>query len=126
MRFVLNYKKFAYLALICWLLASLGGVCLHLCFDGSEPTSAVYFDTLDSSHMQHNDDAMHDDANINLNQSILTQLSHFSIPLIMALVLLMPLLQIQKSSYFLFLQTYSPRNIFTLSPPLRAPPFLHA
>jgi hypothetical protein len=110
--------------LVFWLFGNLMGTHGHFCFDGQEPPMSVHMDII-GDHIEHHDaNELHQDADINLMQSILAKFSKIDIGLVLlatlALIFLIFPSRIFTHSYFAFYPSVSHH----WRPLLRAPPFI--
>lgn len=121
----LQHHKFAYCALIFWLLASLSGMHGHFCFDGKEAPISVHIDVM-AEHPEHHADEHHIDADVDILKLVLAKLVKIDVPLLLTVALMLMALCAQQNLFFARYSRYSPRRILGLRPPLRAPPFFPA
>lgn len=111
----------AFLALALWLLGNWLGAHGHFCFDGQEPPVSVHMHLLDS-HPEHHADEQHQDADIELGQSVVAKLGKIDLGLVLcaALALIfLPLPGVVLGTTYQ--QVYPPLSLFW-RPWLRAPP----
>lgn len=111
----------AFVALALWLLGNWAGAHGHYCFDGQEPQVSVHMDVM-GGHLDHHEDEVHQDADVNWLQSVIAKLSKIDVGLMLFATLAL-LLAIRPATplidfYRTFLKTSLPHS----RPPLRAPP----
>jgi hypothetical protein len=114
-------SHFAFLAFIFWLLGNWVGAHGHFCFDGQEPPVSVHMGVI-SDHVEHPADAGHQDANIDLVQSVLAKLSKVEVGLILLSLLALALLILPTAIFITAYRRFYPRISLHWRPLLRAPP----
>jgi len=119
-----HHKNYAYIALLIWLVASLGGMHGHYCFDGGEPPVSVHFDAVSGPDADHDAaDKMHVDVDTNPAQTTAIKLLKFDLPFLALALLLVVIWPITRGQFNYFSNTPSSWLTVTgLRPPLRAPP----
>lgn len=124
MRKLFHHRKYAYLALLIWVVASLSGMHGHYCFDGGEPPVSVHFDTVDGPDADHNaSNKMHIDVDNNPAQTNVIKSLTLDLPflaLALFLVFAWPIVRGQSNYH-----SKTPSSWLTVTgfrPPLRAPP----
>ena len=119
---IVDSKAVLHTAVLVLVLALVGDICSHYCFDGQEPPVIVHFDNL-SGHPDHEDQVHSDVDREVLSDILLTKLTDQDQPLLLSALL------------FLFALVAPPRQqagpdngspywqiSTSLRPPLRAPP----
>lgn len=114
--------QFAFVAFALWLLGSLLGAHGHFCFDGQEPPVSVHMHAL-SDHPEHHADEEHQDADVDLLQSVIAKVSQLDLGLLLLAVISLLLVQHTKSILVSRYSAFIPTPIPFTHPPLRAPPF---
>lgn len=122
-----HYKILAFAALFFWLITGLNGAHGHFCFDGQEPPVSLHLGVA-AEHQEHEhhesyeSEQQHVDMDVDFSQSLMVKFFKFDLPLLLlaTLVLLVCLLPVRVLVTY---QLITIRRIFTLHPPLRAPPF---
>jgi len=113
---------YAFIALAFWLLANWGGAYAHLCFDGKEPPVSVHMEMM-GGHLDHHDGEPHQDADVNLLQSVVAKLSKIDLGLVLVALVVLALSATSQRPllrpYVLLLPSVFPHS----RPLLRAPPF---
>jgi hypothetical protein len=111
----------AVVALLFWLLSNWAGTHGHYCFDGQEPPMSVHMDVM-GGHLEHHPDEIHQDADIDLTQSILAKLSKIELDMLLLIALVLVLVRLPAillSSTYL---SFCPPAALYRRPLLRAPP----
>ncbi len=121
MQRILNYKVFAFAALLVWLLASWSGAHGHLCFDGQEPPVSVHIHAPDM-HADHDSDQNHVDANVDIGQLAPAKSLKVDSPFVLIAAYLFAWLFSKPAQIFVHYFRFTPSQQFGLRPPLRAPP----
>jgi hypothetical protein len=111
---------FAFLALALWLLGNWAGAHGHFCFDGQEPPVSVHMDVMDG-HLEHHGNEVHQDADIELDQTLLAKLGKIELGLILFAAALL-LLILPKPVFTCIYHPFYPRISLHRRPLLRAPP----
>lgn len=123
-----HYKILAFAALFFWLITGLNGAHGHFCFDGQEPPVSLHLGVA-AEHQEHEHHELHDeseqqhlDMDVDFSQSLMVKFFKYDLPILVitALVLLVCLL---PARLLIIHQPIIICRIFTLHPPLRAPPF---
>lgn len=114
---------YAFVALIFWLLSSWAGAHGHFCFDGQEPPISVHMHLDGHEVHDHHPDEVHQDADIELGQSVLAKLSKVDLGLVLLAALALVLLILPRARFpHVYSGFYPPRSPHW-RPLLRAPPF---
>ena len=119
----LFHRKYAYVALLVWLFASLSGMHGHYCFDGKEPPVSVHFDMV--SEHEHADEAEHNDFDSKASAFAMLKIFNLDLPFLAAalcVLLVWPL--VRRQAYAIANTPYSWLVVTNLRPPLRAPPVI--
>lgn len=115
-----------YLILICAvLLTRLGGVHLHLCFDGQEPPASIHVNDDGAHNDRHHVNGDHTDKDVAVFDAVLTKGKGFAdAPILLAACLLLLLLLRPASGQWPLAAFYRvfPLQPCALRPPLRGPP----
>lgn len=121
---LIHQKKYAYIALFIWFIASLTGMHGHYCFDGTEPPVSVHFDAVDGPDADHDAlSKMHVDVDNNPAQTSAIKVLNADLPLFaLALFLVFVWPVIRGQQYDLSKTPSSWLTVIGLRPPLRAPP----
>ncbi len=114
-------KTFVYASLLFWLLASIGGMHGHYCFDGQEPPVSVHLEVM-PEHPEHHDQEHHVDADVDLLTLVFAKLVKFDVPLLLTALLFLLALSRQQPGFFSRYSHHYSRRVIGLRPPLRAPP----
>ncbi len=127
-------RKLVFLVVcLAFLLMRVGGAHLHVCLDGSEAPSAMHFADSGLHHTEaepnghaggHDEDAHHDDVEVNLASDLIAKLSSLDLPVIAGLlfVVLALLPWVRTPAPPTPVDTRISRSPLHLRPPLRGPP----
>lgn len=113
---------FAFIALALWLLSNWAGAHGHFCFDGKEPPISVHMHLDGHEAHDHHPDEAHQDADIELTQSVLAKLSKIDLGLILFAALALALLILPTALFIGAYRAFYPRIALHWRPLLRAPP----
>jgi hypothetical protein len=114
---------YAFAALVFWLLSSWAGAHGHFCFDGQEPPISVHMHLDGHEVHDHHPDEVHQDADIELGQSVLAKLSKVDLGLALLAALALVLLILPRALFPPVYPGFYPSRSPHWRPLLRAPPF---
>ena len=114
--------QFAFIALTLWLLSNWAGAHGHFCFDGQEPPISVHMHLDGHEPHSHHPDEVHQDADIELTQSVLAKLSKIDLGLILLAALALALLILPTPLFTSAYRAFYPSISLHWRPLLRAPP----
>ena len=118
---LLRFKQLAFVALLLWLIAGLGGVHSHFCFDGKEPPMSVHMDVI-GGHSEHAESEEHRDVDVDMSPSVAVKYLKIDLPLLAVLALILVACKTMKKNFHSVYSSFSPQRVSGLRPPLRAPP----
>ena len=118
--------QFAFVAFAFWLLSSWAGTHGHFCFDGQEPPVSIHMSVM-GEHLEHHADEVHQDADVDLAQSVLAQstlakLSKIDWALVLIAAFSLALLVLPAARFSCVYRAFYPRISLYWRPLLRAPP----
>ncbi|MFO1387989.1 hypothetical protein [Cellvibrio sp.] len=124
MKKLVHHKKYAYIALLIWFIASLTGMHGHYCFDGGEPPVSVHFDVVDGPDVDHNAlGKVHIDVDNNPAQASAIKVFNLDLPFLALALFLVFVWPVIRGQHYNLSNTPSAWLTVTgLRPPLRAPP----
>lgn len=115
---------FAFLALALWLLGNWMGAHSHFCFDGQEPPVSVHMHMhMLGEHPEHHGDEEHQDADVDLLQSVLAKLTKLDQGLLLLALVLLLLPRQTRPHLRGRYRPFAPAITPFVRPRLRAPPF---
>ena len=113
-----------YLLMATLALFSVGGAVAHYCFDGLEPPVSLHFESV-GGHIEHDAQSSHNDLEQEfLADNLLVKVIDLDLLYLIFAVLVFLVFSSSKSPIQLYLVTPKRKTLFTLHPPLRAPPYL--